>query len=122
MQELAVYNGLDCIGYIRETEGGCEAFAASAGRDVRLGRFANRQDAKAAISQAGRHAVPSENRTGAERPSEKGSDEEQFSPEDTDTGAEPVSAGARKPVPARNRLSANATRVSHAKPGKRAGR
>ncbi len=111
MPELAVYNGRNCIGYIKETEGGCDAFAASNGRDVRLGRFANRQDAKAAISQAG-------------QPSEKGSGEEPFSPSKTGAVAGPVSAAAAKPVPARNRLSANAAPVQHLTTarGKRGGR
>lgn len=52
MVELSVYRGLDCIGYIRETEGRCDAVAIASGQSVQLGRFANRDDARVAIREA----------------------------------------------------------------------
>lgn len=58
--ELTINDGLDAIGHIRETEGGCTAIAVVDGRDVNLGRFANRADAADAIRAARRSLSGSE--------------------------------------------------------------
>ncbi len=54
MGEVTISAGLEAIGHIRESEGGCVAIAVVDGRDLQLGRFANRADAAAAIRAARR--------------------------------------------------------------------
>lgn len=54
MRELAVYDGMTCLGYVRVREGGCIALRIVDGRTVQLGTFANRADAAQAVSEAAR--------------------------------------------------------------------
>ncbi|WP_436642469.1 hypothetical protein [Microbaculum sp. FT89] len=111
MPELAVTHGLDCIGYINETEGGCDAIAVIDGRNVKLGRFANRGDARAAIIEASRAGdiSPSEEPVSSSGRAITGAD------------TEPVSASTLNAFPPRNRTSKDA--YPHELPaGERAGR